>query len=39
VWKLDEMTFENFCDQLRAHEAREAELVQRAVSDDVGVGD
>jgi hypothetical protein len=39
VWKLDEMTFENFCDQLRAHETREAELVQRAVSDDVGVGD
>jgi hypothetical protein len=39
VWKLDEMTFENFCDQLRAHQAREAEIVQRAVSDDVGVGD
>jgi hypothetical protein len=39
VWKLDEMTFENFCDQFRAHQTCEAELVQRAVSDDVGVGD
>jgi hypothetical protein len=37
--QLDELTFENFCEQLRAHLSREAELVQRAVSDDVGVGD
>jgi hypothetical protein len=37
-WRLDEMTFENFYDQLRAHQTREAELLQRAVSD-VGVGD
>jgi len=39
LWQLDEMTFENFCEQFRAHQAREAELVQRAVSDDVGTGD
>ncbi|HUY31464.1 MAG TPA: hypothetical protein VMV69_01690 [Pirellulales bacterium] len=34
--QLDEMTFENFCDQLRAQQEREAELVQRAAGDDVG---
>jgi hypothetical protein len=37
--KFAEMTFENFCERLHAHEAGEAELVQQAFNQDTGVGD
>jgi hypothetical protein len=38
-WKLAEMTFENFCEQLREHEMGEAVLVQEAFNQETGVGD
>lgn len=39
LWKIAEMTFENFCDRLREHQAGEARLVQQAFLEDVGIGD
>lgn len=35
-WKLAEMTFENFCERLRNHEAGEAELAQQAFHGNAG---
>ncbi|HEV7224570.1 MAG TPA: hypothetical protein VGN42_17810 [Pirellulales bacterium] len=37
--KLAEMTFENFCEQLRENEVGEAVLVQGALKQETGVGD
>ncbi|MEX0711787.1 MAG: hypothetical protein WD278_05525 [Pirellulales bacterium] len=34
-----ETSFDDFCRRFQAHQAGEAELVQRAFTDDVGVGD
>jgi hypothetical protein len=38
-WKLAEMTFENFCEQLCEFEVGEAGLVQETLDQDAGVGD
>jgi hypothetical protein len=38
-WKLAEMTFENFCEQLRESEVGEAVLAQGALDQETGVGD
>ena len=38
-WKMAEMTFENFHQRLEAHQMGEADLVQKAFTLDIGVGD
>lgn len=38
-WKMAEMTFENFRQRLEAHRLGEADLVQKAFTLDIGVGD
>lgn len=38
-WKMAQLTFHNFCQRLRAHHAGEVDLLQKAISQDIGVGD
>ena len=38
-WKMAQLTFQNFCQRLRAHHAGEVDLLQKAISQDIGVGD
>lgn len=38
-WKMAQLTFHNFCQRLRAHHAGEVDLLQKAMSQDIGVGD
>ena len=38
-WKMAQLTFHNFCQRLRAHHAGEIDLLQKALSQDIGVAD